>query len=110
MAMSSAERAAAYRARDPERAKRIAAAHRARHPRRYAFENHRSRARRQGIEFLFTFEAWVEWWGDDFVRRGNAPTDLVCARRGDTGPYSPSNCVKLLKRVNVKHMRRRQRG
>ncbi|KKL09255.1 hypothetical protein LCGC14_2567650, partial [marine sediment metagenome] len=38
---------------------------RAVHPERYAYRTQLNNATRRGIEFLFTFEEWVTWWGDD---------------------------------------------
>ena len=36
---------------------------------------------------------WWAWWSEDgrWARRGRARNDLVMARIGDTGSYSPSN-------------------
>jgi hypothetical protein len=65
------------------------------------YRAHKNMARRRGIAWLFTFESWLTFWGDDFVRRGLKPDDLVCARRGDTGPYSPENCDKITRRENT---------
>lgn len=58
------------------------------------FRTQKSQAKRRGIEWNFTFEQWIEWWGEDFDRRGRGPNDLVMARFGDTGPYSPENVRK----------------
>ena len=72
------------------------------------FRGHANGAKRRGIEFLFTFETWLTWWGSDLDRCGRRSAQLCCARRGDIGPYSPDNCVKLLNRVNCKHRNRRK--
>ncbi len=61
----------------------------------HRYMKHRRSAKWRGIAFLFTFEEWVEWWGEDWEKRGNGPNDLVMARVGDTGPYHPSNVRKL---------------
>lgn len=58
------------------------------------YQKQMERAKARGVEWLFTFETWMEWWGADFERRGRGPNDLVMARKGDVGPYSPDNCVK----------------
>jgi hypothetical protein len=55
---------------------------------------HKQHSRERGIEFLFDFETWVTWWGDDFAKRGSGADDLVMARKGDEGPYHPDNVYK----------------
>jgi hypothetical protein len=52
-------------------------------------------AKYRGIEWHFTYDTWIEWWGADITKRGRDKTDLVMARIGDTGPYHPSNVRKL---------------
>jgi hypothetical protein len=59
------------------------------------------RAAERGIEFLFTFDSWLAWWGDDFALRGNKAGSLVMARKGDIGPHSPDNCYKTTLADNV---------
>jgi hypothetical protein len=61
----------------------------------------------RGIEWQFTFESWMAWWGDDFHLRGPKGHNLCMARVGDTGPYSLNNVVKLTVSENVKEMRTR---
>ena len=63
-------------------------------PERWAYLTQKQHAKRRGIEFLFSFEEWVEWWGDDFERRGCGPDDLQMARNDDVGPYHPDNVYK----------------
>lgn len=58
------------------------------------FATQRGNARRRGIEFLFSFEQWVEFWGADVSRIGKTCGMLVMGRYGDVGPYSPENCYK----------------
>jgi hypothetical protein len=48
----------------------------------------------RNIEWHFTFESWLAWWGDDIVNRGSRKGQLVMARNGDTGPYHPDNVRK----------------
>jgi len=67
---------------------------RAVHPERYAYRTQLNNATRRGIEFLFTFEEWVTWWGDDFARRGRGKDDLQMCRIGDVGPYVMGNVNK----------------
>ena len=71
-------------------------------PKRLAYAQQKDNASKRGIEFLFTFEQWVEFWGDDIDRRGCYVGDLVMARLGDSGPYSESNCFKQTCSENVR--------
>ena len=51
-------------------------------------------AKKRNIDFQFTYEEWLAWWGDDIVNRGKSKGQLVMARIGDQGPYHPDNVVK----------------
>jgi hypothetical protein len=71
---------------------------------RSAYLDQKNNAESRGIDFLFSFDEWVEWWGDDIERRGAIHSStgrkvlrnrLVMARHGDVGPYSPSNTKKI---------------
>ncbi len=66
-------------------------------------------ARIRGIEWLFTFERWVAWWGDDIVRRGKNHEDLVMARYRDTGPYIEWNVRKATYQENLDESRTTRR-
>jgi hypothetical protein len=59
-------------------------------------------AARRGIEWEFTFQTWLEWWGDDLERRGVGPDKLCMMRAHDQGPYSPENCSKGFAKDNAK--------
>jgi hypothetical protein len=59
-------------------------------------------AKARGIDWHFTYEEWIEWWGDDITKRGRKGPDLVMARKGDTGPYHPDNCKKITHRENAR--------
>lgn len=61
---------------------------------------HRYTAKTRGIEWLFTFETWMAAWEDKFHLRGRQSHELVMARRGDCGPYSPQNVRIITKREN----------
>lgn len=61
----------------------------------------------RGIEWQFTYDSWMEWWGDDFHLRGPKSQDLCMARHGDMGPYHPSNVSKKTNAENIKEMRER---
>jgi hypothetical protein len=66
----------------------------ARHPNRKEFLDQRANAKKRGIPFLFTYEEWLEWWGEDINKRGCNAGDLVMARHGDVGPYQLGNVYK----------------
>ena len=65
-------------------------------------QQQRSAARRN-IEWQFTFEEWIEWWGDDIHKRGKSKHALVMARYGDVGPYHPSNVYKSTNWENAQY-------
>lgn len=67
-------------------------------------------AQQRGIEWHFTFETWMAWWGDDFHLRGPLSNDLCMARHGDQGPYHPDNVRKATNSENVREMRFRVGG
>jgi len=58
-------------------------------------------ARRRGIEFNFTYQSWIDWWGNDIVFRGKGADKLVMARKNDQGSYHPDNVIKLYGKDNV---------
>ena len=58
------------------------------------YYSHKFGAKRRGIEFMFTYDEWIAWWGDDIDNRGNAPDNLCMSRYGDVGPYHPDNVFK----------------
>lgn len=67
-------------------------------------------AKNRNIEWQFTFDEWVLWWGADMSNRGCRKGQLVMARLGDQGPYSPKNVIKQECGVNTAEMRKRVRG
>lgn len=69
---------------------------------KHKFDVQRGNAKRRGIEWKFTFEQWLEWWGDDIDRRGVGPDDLQMQRYHDKGPYSPENVRKGVPKDNAK--------
>lgn len=58
------------------------------------YRAHKSHAETRQIEFLFTLDEWIDWWGEDFALRGRGPKDLCMARLGDEGPYDIGNVAK----------------
>lgn len=67
----------------------------------YKFKAQRQRSIQRGIDWQFTFDEWVAWWGDDIKDRGNTKNKLVMARYGDTGPYHPNNVYKAKMHENT---------
>ena len=58
-------------------------------------------AKRRGIDFEFTYEQWIAWWGDDIVNRGRGAGKLVMARFNDSGAYHPDNVRKATQEENA---------
>ena len=67
---------------------------------RGAYSTAKSKAKQRGIAWEFTFESWMECWGDQFTQRGEGGDALCMARHGDTGPYSPDNVAIITQREN----------
>jgi hypothetical protein len=67
-------------------------------------------AQNRNIEWKFTFDEWVNWWGDDIHFRGCKKGQLVMARLGDLGPYSVENVIKQECGLNTSEMRKRVKG
>ena len=58
-----------------------------------AFRNQKSRAAGRGIDWLLSFEQWVEIWerSGKINLRGRKKGQYVMSRPGDAGPYSVDN-------------------
>tara|TARA_R110000868_G_scaffold79428_1_gene226101 strand:+ start:240 stop:713 length:474 start_codon:yes stop_codon:yes gene_type:complete len=56
----------------------------------------------RNIEWHFTYDEWIAWWGDDMSKRGNKFGQLVMARTGDIGPYHPDNVRKATCSENIR--------
>jgi hypothetical protein len=79
--------------------------HHSRMPRSLWYD-HKYRSRKRGIDFLFSFEDWANWWeeqlGHDWLSlRGCKPDQYVMARKGDKGPYSRDNVYCCTNRQNA---------
>ena len=70
------------------------------------YNTQRCSAKFRGIEWQFTYETWIAWWGNDIERRGRRPDQLVMARLGDTGPYHPDNVKKITGAENSSETRK----
>jgi hypothetical protein len=80
-------------------------------PRKQWF-NQRGAARRRGIPFRLTFEAWEQWWVDSghYHERGKQHHQYVMARVGDAGAYELGNIECITARRNcIEGNERRQR-
>jgi len=60
-----------------------------------SYRMQRMRAKQRSIDWQFNYTTWVQWWGTDIHNRGRCSGQLVMARKGDAGPYSPSNTEKI---------------
>jgi len=63
--------------------------------------DHKYNANKRGIDFHFTYEEWIQWWGDDILKRGHCKGNLVMSRYGDVGPYHPDNVFKNTQEQNI---------
>lgn len=84
MPLNSSQRAAQFRKKQPFRS---------------AYKDHKSNAKRRGIEFLFSFEEWRAMWigSGKWLLRGRKRGDYCMCRNGDKGPYSTWNVtIKLI--------------
>lgn len=68
----------------------------------------RNRAKDRNIDWHFTYETWLDWWGDDITKRGRKKEDLVMSRINDTGAYAPDNCKKITQSDNSKERQQLQ--
>ena len=66
------------------------------------FCSQRSGAKARGIEWCFSFDEWLAWWGADLGRRGLGHDQLQMQRLGDQGPYAPHNVRKGYPKDNGK--------
>lgn len=69
---------------------------------RRQFNTQKSTAAQRGIEWQFTFEEWMCFWGDDIDRRGTGHDKLCMQRFHDKGPYHPLNVKKGYAMENAK--------
>lgn len=59
-----------------------------------SYENQRRMAKHRGIEWLFTYKTWCEWWlatGKLHLRGNTKEKPYMMCRIGDKGPYSSDN-------------------
>ena len=70
---------------------------------RRKFNHQKYTAKTRQIEWHFTLDTWIEWWGEDIDKRGRKKGQLVMARKGDIGPYHPDNVFKCYQEDNVRY-------
>lgn len=60
---------------------------------RQAYQAQRQQAKARGIEWLFTFDTWLDVWdaSGKLAERGPGRHQYCMARTNDAGPYSPHN-------------------
>ena len=71
---------------------------------RKGFTDQKRNAKMRGVEFLFTFEQWRDWWiaSGKWEQRGRGRGKYCMRRHGDTGPYSVENVFCGLNEDNVR--------
>lgn len=69
---------------------------------RAEYDSQKSGAAARGIAWEFTYETWLDWWGDDIDRRGVHYNSLQMQRNLDAGPYAPGNVIKGTPKTNRK--------
>ena len=69
-----------------------------------AYTQHKSNAKARGIDFLFTFNEWKEWWiaSGNWELRGRGREKYCMRRYGDVGPYSVDNVFCGTNEENVR--------
>jgi len=82
----------------------------AKNPKRYAYLGQRHTCKQRGVLFDIGFKDWVEWWGEDFCKRGKKSTDLCMCRYGDSGSYRLGNIYKATNLENKAGARIKDEG
>lgn len=69
-----------------------------------AYTQHKSNAKMRGIDFLFTFEQWRDWWiaTGKWELRGRGRGKYCMRRHGDIGAYSIDNVFCGTNEENVR--------
>jgi hypothetical protein len=68
-----------------------------------AYDDQRRHAEGRGIDWLFTYEEWLEKWmlSGKWFERGRSPDQYCMCRFGDEGPYSNRNCFIATNQENL---------
>ena len=77
-------------------------------PRVRAFQSQRHDARRRGVSWEFSFEAWWACWeaSGRWAHRGRGRGKYMMARHGDMGPYALHNVEIITHEQNSRDSRR----
>ena len=80
--------------------------------RRQAYGAHRAGAAIRGIQFLLTYQEWLDIWisSGRFYERGRRVGQYVMARFGDVGPYSVDNVKIITSSENSKEKKLSEEG
>jgi len=76
-------------------------------PIRTKYQYQKDAAAKRGIEWQFTLESWIAFWGEFIHLRGNGSGLMMC-RLNDIGPYSSDNCYIGNMSTNRNDMQRRK--
>lgn len=80
---------------------------------RQGYTRSKADAKRRGIEFLFTFEEWKQWWVDTgkWELRGRNSGCYQMCRNNDIGPYAIGNvyCDTIESNSKLPHVGARHR-
>lgn len=73
------------------------------------YAKHKENAKRRGVEFLLSFDAWWDIWTKSkrWNQRGWRPGQFVMCRYGDTGPYVTGNVYIGGAKRNLKDARKK---
>ena len=79
---------------------------------RFMYVGQRRGAAHRGIEFLLTFEEWLQIWENSghLAERGARKGCYVMARFGDKGPYAVGNVKIILHEENSRERRMSEKG
>ena len=71
---------------------------------RKRYTQHKSNAKMRGVEFLFAFDEWKDWWvaTGKWEQRGKLRGQYVMRRHGDIGPYAVDNVFCGVTEENVR--------
>jgi len=61
--MNSTKQVRKWRAANKSRVNESSQKYKAANPLKVAYWAQKDNARRRGVEFLLTFDEWIEWWG-----------------------------------------------
>ena len=64
------------------------------------YRNQRNHCKARGVEFNFSYEEWITFWGKDIDKRGRGLDKLQMCRNNDIGPYSIGNIYKATHQQN----------